>query len=300
MPIEVTCYYCKRKFWLKPHRARLSENHYCDRECMSKGYILKHERARKPTGDCPQCGKPVYKPISKRLNQQFCNTDCYKKWRGEGPSVKDYCAVCSTVFYRCPQDKQKTCSSKCGYTFMSESRRVAIICKNCGKSFTRWKSYAGKHTFLLCSPECFAEYNKLSTSFSWKGGSYRIDATSYVMILIGRYIYKSANRTGCNLKYKRRSRVTAELYLGYDLKKNTSIVKLGSSDREKNLYICSSHSECIKILRGSLPLPKETNLPELKRHQLYKDDLAKEVYERFPGEWISKWVANSYHISQLI
>ena len=113
------------------------------------------------------------------------------------------------------------------------------------------------------------------------------------MVLIGRYNYVSSGRRKPNLKYKSRHRVIAELFLGYDLKNAVNVMKLRDSELLKNLYICQSHSEHLKILAGSLPIPAISNLPEIKRNQLCKAE--PKNYERLPREWIQKFVLNSYY-----
>lgn len=294
--MNVICFYCGRTFRLKPFCVKRSKNHYCNRECMSKGFRLKYENSKTEKGRCPQCGHPVFrKPASNGSKQKFCNDECYRKWRAISKATMIPCAVCGKSFHSMKSTSQVCCSTKCGYIYMSEKRRTIVVCRSCGKSFTRWASYAAKHPGSLCSAECYFEYNKLSSSFSWKGGSYS-SSQGCVMVLLGHYNYASASRAKKNLKYKRRHRVIVELFLGYDLQNSASVMKLRGSEQLKNLYVCQSHSEHLKILNGSLPIPNKSNLSEIKKHQFCKAKPSN--YERLPDEWISKFVINSFRLSE--
>lgn len=286
-----TCHYCGKSIVRKPYFVKRVKYNYCDQQCMAKKFSQRCKTPEKIKGHCPQCSKPVFRQPSALSHQKFCNEDCYKKWRGKGPSVKVQCAVCGSVFYKSPKSKRETCSKKCGYANLSAKRTTTILCKNCDKPFRKWTSYANQHSVMLCSMKCFVEYNKLSTSFSWKGGSYK-SSQGCVMILLGRYNYKSASKDNFNLKYKRRHRVIAELYLGYDLQNSASVLMINGSEQLSNLYVCQSHSEHLKIINGSLPMPNKSNLQEIKNHQLCKAEPTN--YTRLPDEFINELVSKSF------
>lgn len=290
--METSCDYCGKTIIRKPHFIKRVRHHYCNRECTSKGFRLQHEKTKTKKSECPQCGKPVYVLPDSHSKLKFCGENCYRKWRGKGPSVKCNCLLCGAIFYKTPGSPRKCCSKKCGYEHISKTKSSYVSCLNCGKSFKRWNSYIDAHPTTLCSLKCYGEYNKLSSSFSWKGGSYNSLTAGCVMILVGRYDYKSTRRAKCNLKYKRRHTVIAELFLDYELCKTASVLKINGSEQLQNIFVCQSHSEHIKMLKGSLPIPKVSNLVEIKKHQLCK--ATSRNYERLPKEWISNVLFKSF------
>jgi len=71
------------------------------------------------------------------------------------------CKVCGKEFYRKPfQTKTaKYCSYNCMSKGMTdEEKKETIVCINCGKRYTRYKSYLSVRRSSCCSVKCMGEY----------------------------------------------------------------------------------------------------------------------------------------------
>ena len=109
---------------------------------------------------CPICGGEM----SQRAKTCW---ECRKR------QVTKKCVICGKEFTSKKSKNQQTCSKECAYTLrgkknsITQSRKVKIRCKNCGKE--RWVSPSYR-TRKFCSLDCWYEYNSGENNPMWQGG----------------------------------------------------------------------------------------------------------------------------------
>lgn len=83
------------------------------------------------------------------------------------------CCECKTEFVVKPSCSRRTCSRKCAHEIRTrgsrntQSRKVSLCCKQCGKVRLVSPSYSGRK---FCSIACRSAFNTGSNNHSWKGG----------------------------------------------------------------------------------------------------------------------------------
>lgn len=107
------------------------------------------------------CGSPMSQVAKQCL-------ECRRK------RISQVCANCSKQFETAPSKKRLACSAICasalrgrGSGATQKTKRVAIQCKQCGKSRMVAKSYAERK---YCSVSCSAVGKSGENSHQWKGG----------------------------------------------------------------------------------------------------------------------------------
>jgi len=136
---------------------------------------------------CDFCGKETKKKPSRVHPRNFCNSECYHKWRktlvGElnynwkGGKITKICVSCGKEFKVCPslKDTQIYCSRDCAKyrKWLSgenhpqwKGGEQTYICQWCGDEFTAKPILINKY----CSRSCTAKARRGEFSSSWKGG----------------------------------------------------------------------------------------------------------------------------------
>ncbi len=102
----------------------------------------------KPTRACLRCGK-TFETYASHSSRKFCERACGYAWRKEQKVTN--CERCGTEFHpHSTKSPARFCSNTCAYA----SRNVELTCQNCGKTYRKPRSTAGRSKRLACSPEC--------------------------------------------------------------------------------------------------------------------------------------------------
>lgn len=98
---------------------------------------------------CTGCGTPITTYPSWKTLHRFCTVECRSAWRSDRKLRT--CPTCRKRFSE--PAKNMYCSAEC----KTAAGRVELVCEQCGKQFSRFRSwaYAGAP---ICSPECRAAY----------------------------------------------------------------------------------------------------------------------------------------------
>jgi len=126
---------------------------FCSRSC----YDAYRSRTTKT---CPSCGKE-FKP--NKNNQKFCSRECYNTFRAQKKPVV-YCLECGALV----RYGKKYCSSSCANKARGRliSKKVELICENCGKKYKVPPHEAKRSRF--CSASCRSHWVATHTPRSHK------------------------------------------------------------------------------------------------------------------------------------
>lgn len=121
---------------------------FCSQDCFNE-----YQRSGRTAQVCPTCGRTFQNAPSRGYT--FCSWACYRASLHQRPSpgVTKTCLSCGQTF-TVSSKGQRFCSKKCHDQYQ-RSRRVEIVCLNCGKRMLVVPSLRRQK---FCSRECYSEY----------------------------------------------------------------------------------------------------------------------------------------------
>lgn len=217
MKVKLICQWCGKEYFVFPC---LSETRkYCSCDCKNKAHsrLMKGEgnsnygNIKHTLKKCPICGK-MFNPAKPSV--KFCSKKCYyeskykiqickncgngfkilkslkgikfcsKKCRHEYYQNRYYetkeCLVCGKKFSALKSKKRVCCSVRCAAKYIES--KVAIKCKECGKTFFKKLSKSGKTHF--CSKRCYSKWCienwRGDNNHNWRGGSSRYRGENWI------------------------------------------------------------------------------------------------------------------------
>lgn len=106
---------------------------------------------------CEYCGEEFEtRNWKKNKNPKFCSKICYNKSMVKHPNKK--CKQCEKEF-KPKKEESIFCSKKC-FNEYKKSKRMSVICDNCGKKFFIRPSDLKYRNARFCSIKCRDEFNK--------------------------------------------------------------------------------------------------------------------------------------------
>ena len=243
------CATCAKKFNVPP--ARKDTAKYCSRLCADTG----NRSAERRVIECAQC-KALFETIQDHgVWPKFCSKKCFGA-NAIHPAGKE-CAACGNVFmaerstHPTEDGRRIYCSKKCA----GDGRLNGDWddCAHCGKSF--YKTQGRTHA-RCCSRECASAFYVGAASHTWKGGEY-VDQT------LGDVRVRCMPDKPGGSAYRGKHRLVAARAMGRMPERHEPILHLNRNkkdNRPENLYICTSMSLMQRILMGSIPWPKGSNL----------------------------------------
>ena len=249
---------------------------------------------------CQHCGKNYPCSNARAHKSMFCSITCNNKFRVK-PRINYTCETCGDEFMARPDhgEARRFCSRKCFLAACIQPEEKA--CENCGSMFTAIRSstvtrgdgrrlyctakcahehrrhfeerpcaHCGKMFYpgttvknnrqKVCSYKCMSKFYTGVNSHAYKRGAFVSKQSDHKMVL--------AKLPGYIGKYTAEHRLVAGKCLGRLLERGEVVIHInnqGQDNRPENLFVCASQSEFAKRRHGSLPWPRKSNLPKIKK-----------------------------------
>jgi hypothetical protein len=146
-----------------------------------------------------------------------------------------------------------------------------VHCSVCGKAVRRRPSEIKEREHICCSHDCVNVRNTLESGLTKRTGRTTSWDGRVSLATPEKYMTPDGGGRVNRRKYAFEHRVKIGKFIGRPLKHNDEpVLHLNgdlSDNRLSNCYVCRTRGEAIKIIHGTLPFPKESNMIALRDEQ---------------------------------
>jgi len=144
MQVKRICEQCGKEFYRHASHIKQNGGKFCTRTCWIKSHTAKLNRI------CETCGKEFHAKENEiaRGKGKYCSRPCSDIGRRSDRERK--CLYCGNAFHKNPANPTEYCSAKC----YQSDHRIDLVCRTCGKEFSRSVAYATATGGKYCSKHC--------------------------------------------------------------------------------------------------------------------------------------------------